>query len=127
MVQKTLIHCSNCSEQDIRNMIERAEYKIGSVHFRKRKDGSLRKMCYRLHVNNPQWANVPKGKTNRKDVNKKNNQMTVFDVNKVIREKDGTIKYHDGKQCRGAWRTIPLENVERVCAGGLTYVIDRKK
>ena len=46
----------------------------------------------------------------------KNDQMTVLDVNKVV-YKDGAVVG------RGAWRTIPLENVERICNKGTTYVI----
>ena len=123
MKTQIVTHCSDCSIDDIRDMIQAAGTQIGSVHFRKRSDGSLRKMCYRLHVTNPQWTKAPKGNNNRKAVNQKNNQLTVYDVNKVIREKDGSVKVQDGKQCRGAYRTIPLENVEGVCAGGMTYVI----
>jgi hypothetical protein len=46
-----------------------------------------------------------------------NVQMTVFDVNKVVRNKDNEIVG------RGAWRTVPLENVERVVANGVEYLV----
>jgi len=45
--------------------------------------------------------------------------MTVFDVNKVVRDDSGTIIG------RGAWRTIPLERVERICNKGVLYIINR--
>ena len=110
--------------EDVKVLIQKAGSKIGSVHFRKRTDNSLRKMCYRLHVQNPKYSNSPKGTSNRKAVNKKNTQITVFDVNKVLRDGKGNIKYDEnGKQMRGAWRTVPLEKVTRICADGVTYVI----
>ena len=45
-----------------------------------------------------------------------NGQMTVFDVNKVVR-KDGEVIG------RGAWRTVPLENVVRICVNQKVYSI----
>ena len=90
-------------------------------------NNELRKMCYRLGVRNPTSASRPKGGSqNRKAINKKNKQMTVFDVNKVCRDRQGNIKYDDdGKQLRGAWRTVPLENVIRVCVDGVVYQINQ--
>jgi hypothetical protein len=111
---------------EVETLMRQAGNKIGSVHFVKRKDGSLRKMCYRLHVQNPTNARKPKGqsKVDRKIINEKNTQMVVFDVNKVHRNKDGEIKKgDDGKQLRGAWRTVPLEKVVRVCVDGIVYQI----
>ena len=102
--------------KEIRNVMELVGSRIGSVHFRKRKDGSLRKMSYRLHVKNPTVANPPKG-TQHGGVDVLNAQMTVFDCNKVIHSKDGNIVG------RGAWRTVPLETVERVVANGVTYLV----
>ena len=98
----------------VKNLIESVGNKIGSVHFRKRSDGSLRKMCYRLHTKKPQYATSPSGKRfkKRQALNSDNLQMTVFDVNKVVRDKKGKIAG------RGAWRTIPLENVVRTCING---------
>ena len=125
MKTKRIVQCSECNLEDVKDLIQRAGTQIGSVHFRKRSDNSLRKMCYRLHVTTPQFANAPKGKSNRKTVNKKNNQLTVFDVNKVLREKDGSVMKRDGKICRGAWRTIPLEGVERICVNGETFIIEK--
>jgi len=121
----------------IREKIELAGTTIGSVHFKKRSDGKLRKMSYRLHVKNPSIASIPKGLMNaiggkflehevsdkvrvsRKDVDMENNQMTAFDANKVIRDDSGVIIG------RGAWRTIPLERVERICNKGVLYIINR--
>jgi hypothetical protein len=136
----------------VREVIENAGNKIGSVHFNKRSNGELRKMSYRLHVQNPSVAAAPKGtnidyvcsvcgrsgqeiideckgylkpvvKTpakSKKDIDASNNQITVLDTNKVVR-KDGEILG------RGAWRTVPLENVVRVRNGGTTYTIKRDK
>jgi len=125
----------------IRETIEKAGTTIGSVHFRKRSDGKLRKMSYRLGVKNPSFASAPKGlkevgedevayktyklckdatyKISRKVIDRENNQMTVFDANKVIRGEDGAILG------RGAYRTIPLENVERISNKGIIYTIKR--
>jgi hypothetical protein len=118
----------------VRETIEKAGTTIGSVHFRKRSDGKLRKMAYRLHVKNPSFASAPKGlrevgedsskhevryKMSRKVIERNHNQMTVFDANKVIRGDDGAILG------RGAYRTIPLENVERISNRGVIYTIKR--
>ena len=101
----------------VRKVIESAGNKIGSVHFRKRSNGELRKMAYRLHVKNPSTATAPKTDSNTKFKDKDNLQMTVLDVNKVVRDQDGNIIG------RGAYRTIPLENVERVAVKGKVYVV----
>ena len=117
-------------------MIKNAGTRIGSVYFRKRSDGKLRKMSYRLHVTNPSVAVVPKGvvkgkcsncdscgchgeKHTHKDIDKRNNQVTVFDTNKVVRDKDGKVIG------RGAWRCVPLENVIRIKNCGTVYTINR--
>ena len=111
--------------EEVETLLKQVGNKFGSVHFVKRGNGQLRKMCFRLHVKNPSNANAPKGKKNRKGVNKKNTQMVVFDVNKVLRNSDGSVKKDDeGKQLRGAWRTVPLEKVVRICVDGVTYLID---
>jgi len=102
----------------VRQVIESAGNTIGSVHFIKRSDHSLRKMSYRLHVKNPSAAPTPSGK---KKVwrDRDNLQLTVLDANKVIRDKDGVIIG------RGAYRTIPLENVERISVKGTVYKVLR--
>jgi hypothetical protein len=103
---------------EVRKIIESAGNQIGSVQFIKRSDGSLRKMSYRLHVTNPSVAKKPSGTDRyRKNTDRANNQITVFDVNKSVRGKDG------GVIGRGAWRTIALENVTRIVAGGKKYLI----
>ncbi len=103
----------------VRSLMESAGSKIAAVHFRKRSDGELRTMSYRLHVKKPSTAPAPKGNkgaaTKIKD--KDNLQMTVLDVNKVVRDKEGNIIG------RGAYRTVPLENVERISVGGEVYQI----
>lgn len=105
----------------VREKIEEAGTTIGSVHFNKRKNGELRKMSYRLHVTNPSVASVPgkKRTSNRskKSIDKDNNQMTVLDSNKVVRDKTGKVIG------RGAWRTVPLENVVRIKNKGKEILI----
>ena len=126
----------------VKDAMESAGTTIGSVHFNKRKNGELRKMSYRLHVTNPKVAAKPKGLTplvcsichradcpqpkfldtpvkSKKTIDKANNQMTVLDANKVVRDKDGVVLG------RGAWRTVPLENVVRIKNKGVTYLINR--
>jgi hypothetical protein len=111
---------------EVEQILRQAGSKIASVHFKKRFNNQLRKMCYRLNVQNPKSANPPKGNSDRKDVNKKNSQMTVFDVNKVVKDRDGNIKLDEnGKRMRGAWRTVPLENVTRICVDGVVYEIEQ--
>ena len=132
--------------------IKEAGTKIGSVHFIKRSNNKLRKMCYRLHVKSPSVAKAPnrtqtkivmqcivcgatkesgrcagpfvkvpiKVNTGRRSVvDLANDQMTVLDVNAVVRNSIGdTIG-------RGAWRTIALENVTRICNNKTVYTIKR--
>jgi len=109
---------TKATPSEIRDLMRKAGTKIASVHFIKRSDNKLRKMCYRLGVTNPKHSTSPKGKSKRKEINLKNKQMTVYDVNKVIRNKDG-------ETTRGAYRTVPLENVKRVCVDGVTYQITK--
>ena len=117
---------TKATPKEIETLLRKAGSKLASVHFKKRSTNELRKMCYRLNVQNPSSASRPKGgSTSRKDINKKNKQITVFDVNKVNRDRSGKIKYDEnGKQLRGAWRTVPLENVTRVCVDGVVYNIE---
>jgi hypothetical protein len=115
---------NNATPNEIETLLRKAGSKIASVHFKKRSNNELRKMCYRLGVTNPTSATRPKGANNgRKQINKQNKQITVFDVNKVCRDRQGNIKYENGKQLRGAWRTVPLENVTRICVDGVTYQV----
>ena len=95
---------------------------IGSVHFIKRSNSQLRKMSYRLHVKNPSIPFKKKKNTriikqNKREIDIKNNQLTVYDANKVIRDSRGK------KIGRGAWRTISLEKVIRIKNKGTTYLI----
>jgi len=111
----------------IRERLLMAGTKIGSVWFIKG-DGSLRKMTYRLKVTKPTYASVPKEQqgyqvrangsakvltfNKHKTIAENNNLMTVFDTNKVIYDKEGN------KVGRGAWRSIPLLSVKRICSNG---------
>lgn len=99
----------------VKEAIESAGQTIGSVHFCKRSDDSLRKMSFRLHARNPSVASKPRGGKS-KDTDKDNLQMTVLDVNKPVK-KEGEIVG------RGAWRTIPLEGVKRIKARGVEYIV----
>jgi len=107
----------------VKQIIESAGNQICSAWFTKRSDGSLRKMAFRRHVINPSYAPSPNSKSfkSRKAQDSDNMQLTVLDVNKVLRAKSGRRK---GKiSGRGAFRTIPLENVKRLCVQGTIYKI----
>ena len=120
------VEITDANPTDVESLLKKAGSKIASVHFLKRSDNSLRKMCFRLHVTNPTNASKPKGGSkSRTEINKKNKQITVFDVNKVCRDRQGNIKRDEnGKQLRGAWRTVPLDKVVRLCVDGVTYKIN---
>jgi hypothetical protein len=121
---------SSPSLEFVKALILEAGNNIGSVHFIKRTDGKLRKMTYRLHVKNPSVASIPgsgkkdkkkKKVLDRKVINRANDQLTVLDTNKVVRDSSGEIIG------RGSWRTIPLEGVVRVAHKGIIYLIDRDR
>ena len=116
----------------VKAQLLKAGDKFGSVWFYKREDATLRKLCYKLHVAKPKYVAAPRqeglGKVKsikRKDgmevltfskhkvMAENNNLLTVFDVNYVQRDKDGKVT---GK--RGGYRSVPLENVVRIFAGG---------
>lgn len=155
----------------VRQQIEKAGTTIGSVHFKKRENGELRKMCYRLHVTKPSVAKAPKGistdtvtstvttttkevcscgkdrgngagqcsngpfttvsvvtpvkaakvtkQVDKKVIDKANNQMTVLDCNKTVKDTSGKVIG------RGQWRTIPLENVTRIKNSGAEVIVNR--
>lgn len=134
----------------VKKMIDSVGTRIGAVEFIKRTDGSLRKMCYRLHVNTPSQSSGPKAKiypkkdesgfirnsqgrftkalvrdihgrfvkdTQKisKQINERNNQVTVFDVNKV--------EFKDGQKIRGAYRTIPLDGIKKVTTHYAVFIL----
>jgi len=103
----------------VKGLILSAGNHIGSVHFRKRSDGSKRRMSYRLHVKEPTYAKAPSGKKSYKHrkINDENDLVTVFDCNK--------IKYnHKDRICgRGEYRSIPLDTVYRICVNGEIYKV----
>jgi len=107
------------SPERVRQIMESVGSKIGNVHFIKRGNGKLRKMSYRLHVRNPKVGNAPTGKRDTRATNLSNDQMTVYSTNDVVKDKDGNIIG------RGAYRTVPLEGVVLVVAGGKVYEIQR--
>lgn len=162
---KETIKIVHTKPEDIRYLIQELGNNIGSVSFKKRKDGSVRKMAFRLHVKKPKNAKwpfdtqdpnaivgvdtentdtmgagvtvgssgmVPVKQGNhtvlmpaslvnpshiiaykRKSVDLSNCQITVFDVNKVNKDKT-----------RGAYRTIPLENILEMTINGTKYIVD---
>ena len=106
--------------REVRKILRSVGNSIGSVHFRKRSDGSKRRMSYRIRVSKPTYAAIPTGKMEnkwRRDM--ENNLMTVFSVN--------TVRYNKkGKMCgRGDYRSVPLENVDRICVKVEIYKIVR--
>jgi len=69
------------NSNNIRELIKKVGNKIGAVHFLKRKDGSLRKMAYRLHVVNPTTAKKPiYDSSNNLSVSGVNTSATDLDV-----------------------------------------------
>jgi len=103
----------------VKNILLSAGNTIGSAHFTKRSDGSKRRMCFRLHTKNPTYAAKPSGKRfqSRKARDSDNQMLTVYDVNKVRRDKKGKISG------RGDWRSVGLETVTRICVKGEIYKI----
>lgn len=125
-LNETNVVLQDVDAESIGELMKQVGNKIGSVHFIKRSDNELRKMCFRLHVTKPRFAKEPSGKVNKKKIDQNNEQLTVFDVNKVLRDKNGIIlKDENGKQKRGDWRTVPLENVTRLCIDGIVYTINQ--
>ncbi len=160
--EREVVKIVSTKPENIRHLIKELNNNIGSVSFKTRKDGKIRKMAFRLHVKKPKNAKWPfdqqdsgvvvgvdtsstdvmgagvtvgnsgmipvtKGNTtvlmpshglatanNRKNVDMANCQITVFDVNKVNEDKT-----------RGAYRTIPLENIIEMTINGTKYVIDQ--
>ena len=104
----------------IRELLESVGSKIGNVHFIKRSDGKLRKMCYRLHVRNPKNMARPSGNGHRRDTDFANDIMTVYSTNDIIRDREGNIIR------RGAYKRIPLDGVVRIVANGKVYEIQRE-
>ena len=104
--------------KQVRKLMESAGNQIGNVWFIKRSDGSKRRMSYRLHVEKPTYAPAPKGTGKRHyKIDRANNQITVFDVNKIRYNRKGCM-------CgRGDYRTVPLDSVIRVAVGGEIYKI----
>lgn len=100
----------------VRAIMKSAGNAIGSVYFKKRSDGAKRKMSYRLRVFKPTYAAKPKGDHARK-ARFDENSMTVFDTNIVRYNKKGKMNG------RGDYRTVPLENVNRICVNGEIYKI----
>lgn len=123
---KAIIRVTNPTNEWVRARILEVGSKIGSVHFYKRGDGELRKMSYRVNVFNPKFSNSPKTMGamgsdlyKRKIINELKGLITVYDVNKVLRDNNGNISG------RGDYRSIPLEKVIRIVSNGYCYEILR--
>lgn len=101
----------------VKDLIKSAGNNIFAVSFYKKSDGSLRRMACRLHVHKPSYANKPSGKKFKRSSKDGINNQIVFDVNKITYNSRGKMNG------RGAWRTIPLENITRIKVGGTIYKI----
>ena len=116
--------CRPCNKnRKVKSLLTSVGNKIGSVQFKSRTNGKVKKMAYKLHVTNPQYAKKPKGKKSmeRKSRDAEKNLLTVFSTNSLRYDKDG-------KLCgRGDYRSIPLEGVFRVKVGGVIHKIVEAK
>jgi len=103
----------------VRELIQSAGNKIGSIYFRKRSDGSRRRISYRIHVRKPTYAKAPCGKkiSYRKSQDADHGLITVFDTNMIRYDAKGRMTG------RGGYKSIPLSNVYRIKVGGETYKI----
>jgi len=131
VVKKTVVEYDPDPER-IRQLMRKAGSKFGVVHFIKKGNGELRKMSYRLGVRKPKHCTAPgdgskKASISRRDQDSTNKTMTVYDVNQVHRDKSGQVKVDEnGRKLRGAYRTVPLENVIMVVVQGTRYKIQRE-
>jgi len=113
---ETIVAKSNRSKvSKAKKILLSAGNTMGSVHFRKRSDNTLRKMCYRLHVRKPSYAPKPSKNSKKYKKDREHNLITVFDANKV--------RYNNkGNMCgRGEYRSIPLDTITRICVKGTIY------
>lgn len=103
----------------VRKLMESVGNQFGAVWFIRRKDGKLRKMAYRLHVQHPSYEKVPTGKKflYKKALDSEKNLLTVFDTN--------TLRYNNKKRLcgRGGFRSVPLDGVVRLKVNGEIYKI----
>ena len=68
-----------------------------------------------MHVRKPIYVNAPSSKKVSRKL--KNDILTVFDTNKVLRDDRGLISG------RGDYRSVPLKNVNRIKVNGVIYKI----
>ena len=91
---------------------------FGAVTFKKRSDGKIRKMSYRLHVTNPQYAKKPESKIHyRKTIEEEKDLLTVFDTNTLRYNKKGMLNGRRNYKC------VPLDGVIRLKVNGVIYKI----
>ena len=98
----------HASNENIKSLLRQAGSNFGAVHFVKKTDGTLRKMCYKLGVH----KNGGTSKIKRQSTS----LMTVWDTNKQT-------KTSDGETIRGAYRSINLDGVTQITSGGTKYII----
>jgi len=103
----------------VKKLMKSVKNQIGVVHFRK-KDGSKRRISFRLHVVKPTYAPQPKGTGHdkQKKINEEHDLITVFDTNMIRYSKNG--KKMIG---RGGYKSIKLSSVTRLSLNGEIYKI----
>ena len=100
----------------VKKLFKSAGNALIGIHFVKRSDGSNRRMTCRLRVRKPMYASVPSGKKTRSN-SKEHGLITVFDTN--------SMRYNNKHRIcgRGAWKSIPLDGVNRIRVNGEIYKI----
>ena len=107
----------------IKKLLMSVKDKIGSVYFKSRSSGKVKRMAFKLHVKNPKYAKKPKKPKSKNFMERKSrdaekNLLTVFSTNSLRYDKDGRL-------CgRGDYRSIPLEGVFRVKVNGIIHKIE---
>jgi hypothetical protein len=99
----------------VKKLIVSVKNQIGSVWFKARGTGKLRKMAYRLRVSHPQYEKVPEG--NGIKMRRDCDLITVFDCNTLRYNRRGMLNG------RGGYKSIPLDGVVRLKVGGEIYRI----
>jgi hypothetical protein len=101
----------------VKKLMESVGENFGSVWFLRRKDGTLRKMAYKLHVQHPTYAKEPTSEKflYKKAMDSEKSLITVFDTN--------FCRYNNkNRLCgRGSYKSVPLDNVIRLKVGGTIY------
>ena len=103
----------------VRKLIQSAGNHIFAVSFIAKGTGQLRKMSCRSHVVKPQYVKAPTRKNSlyKKDIDRSNDLITVYDNNCLRYDKEGRLNG------RGSYKSIPLANVTRIKVGGEIYKV----